>query len=175
MCLIWFLGLNFCGMETNQNIKEQQPLWKIRIHYNEAVRCIDLENFLSSIRMIYQHTLAEETGLKTRAFTNVLQIKGIEKGSIIIDMFHNLQSIDFCGIIDNVLRAWELSHILQLIINSNNLPENKQMFIERFKSAIRNFIKVDFESTTETTTVRVNKNGEMEIKTKTKRITVNNN
>lgn len=130
---------------------------------------------LSSIRMIYQHTLAEETGLKTRAFTNVLQIKGIEKGSIIIDMFHNLQSIDFCGIIDNVLRAWELSHILQLIINSNNLPENKQMFIERFKSAIRNFIKVDFESTTETTTVRVNKNGEMEIKTKTKRITVNNN
>ena len=103
---------------------------------------------LSSIRMIYQHTLAEETGLKTRAFTNVLQIKGIEKGSIIIDMFHNLQSIDFCGIIDNVLRAWELSHILQLIINSNNLPENKQMFIERFKSAIRNFIKVDFESTT---------------------------
>ena len=130
---------------------------------------------LSSIRMIYQHTLAEETGLKTRAFTTVLQIKGIEKGSIIIDMFHNLQSIDFCGIIDNVLRAWELSHILQLIINSNNLPENKQMFIERFKSAIRNFIKVDFESTTETTTVRVNKNGEMEIKTKTKRITVNNN
>ena len=130
---------------------------------------------LSSIRMIYQHTLAEETGLKTRAFTNVLQIKGIEKGSIIIDMFHNLQSIDFCGIIDNVLRAWELSHILQLIINSNNLPGNKQMFIERFKSAIRNFIKVDFESTTETTTVRVNKNGEMEIKTKTKRITVNNN
>ena len=130
---------------------------------------------LSSIRMIYQNTLAEETGLKTRAFTNVLQIKGIEKGSIIIDMFHNLQSIDFCGIIDNVLRAWELSHILQLIINSNNLPENKQMFIERFKSAIRNFIKVDFESTTETTTVRVNKNGEMEIKTKTKRITVNNN
>ena len=90
-------------------------------------------------------------------------------------MFHNLQSIDFCGIIDNVLRAWELSHILQLIINSNNLPENKQMFIERFKSAIRNFIKVDFESTTETTTVRVNKNGEMEIITKTKRITVNNN
>ena len=130
---------------------------------------------LSSIRMIYQHTLAEETGLKTRAFTNVLQIKGIEKGSIIIDMFHNLQSIDFCGIIDNVLRAWELSHILQLIINSNNLPENKQMFIARFKSAIRNFITVDFESTTETTTVRVNKNGEMEIKTKTKRITVNNN
>lgn len=113
--------------------------------------------------------------IENESLYQCIKIKGIEKGSIIIDMFHNLQSIDFCGIIDNVLRAWELSHILQLIINSNNLPENKQMFIERFKSAIRNFIKVDFESTTETTTVRVNKNGEMEIKTKTKRITVNNN
>lgn len=151
-------------METLTN-QEQLTQCKIRIHYDEAIRCIDLENFLYSLRMIYQHLLAEKTSLKTKDFTNVMQIKGIEKGSIVIDMLCNLQNIDLTELGNNLSQALDIVSILQLLDNSQNLPDKIHTFISRLKSSIQSFVKIDFEKTEEITTIKINKDGEMEITT----------
>ncbi|MBQ0050228.1 MAG: hypothetical protein KBT12_08375 [Bacteroidales bacterium] len=102
--------------------------YSIRITYGEDIRSIDLEKILSGIRLIGEHELSRQKGKHVRNYTDCFRIKGVEKGSIIVNF-----NID----IDVNLNLILLLSCAITFYRSSNLPTLLKTAVSGIISAVK--------------------------------------
>lgn len=140
----------------------------LTINYDTSIRCIDLENILSGLRLILQHELAKRTKLSTRSFTDVAKIESIEKGSIIINFLFDLININV-NLLDINVNLISIDIDLIEIILMYLMPSMKkndngklQVVIANIKTALKHFKSITLKEKGKSVELRVDENGEIE-------------
>ena len=135
-------------MDKSSKLKHSKPC-SMKIEFNDSLRSIDLENILIGTRMIYQHELARQYGMKTRDFTNFTRITGVEKGSI--DVFYNIitdpaviaAGVGLAASVVNLTAA--VISLLSETIKSNNQEKRPiEIHIHNYQTALRNIDCITF-------------------------------
>lgn len=140
----------------------RQQLCTVTIEYDDAIRCIDLENVLSGLRMMCQHELATRTGGKARDFTSLTKIQSIEKGSIVINLLLDIFNCDLC--ININLGDLDINDVVILYLTKGkDVPKILKPYLNNFLSALRHLKSFKIQRNRRKTIIETDGSGRVKI------------